>query len=147
MHKHLLFYKILLDKYNDVIVFLAQQIKQRNAQEGNTMKDYTRFMKWAVVYFVDRSTQDDRRSKLSVEALFSSPIQAEDNYIVRNPENKRYILHVDDLEEFETVYNGIQDLNEQYGEKAIFHLNELGLGCDKENKYRQILGIWTDTNL
>lgn len=111
------------------------------------MKDYTRFMKWAVVYFVDRSTQDDRKSKLSVEALFSSPSQAEDNYIIRNPENKRYILHVDDLEEFEIVYNSIQDLNDQYGEKAIFHLNELGLVCDKENKYRQILGIWTDTNL
>ena len=111
------------------------------------MRDYTRFMKWAVVYFVDRSTQDDRSSKLSVEALFSSPVQAEDNYIIRNPENKRYILHVDDLEEFESVYNGIQDLNDQYGEKAIFHLGDLGLGCDKENKYRQILGIWTDTNL
>ena len=111
------------------------------------MKDYTQFMKWAVVYMIDRKTQDDRKSKLHVEALFSSPTQAEDNYIIRNPENKRYILHVDDLEEFETVYNGIQDLNEQYGEKAIFHLDELGLGCDKENKYRQILGIWTNTNL
>ena len=28
----------MLDKYNDVIVFLAQQIEQRNAQEGNTMR-------------------------------------------------------------------------------------------------------------
>ena len=111
------------------------------------MKDYTRFMKWAVVYMIDRKTQDDQKSKLHVEALFSSPSQAEDNYIIRNPENKRYILHVDDLEEFESVYNGIQDLNDQYGEKAIFHLGDLGLGCDKENKYRQILGIWTDTKL
>lgn len=111
------------------------------------MKDYTRFMKWAVVYIIDRKTQDDQKSKLHVEALFSSPVQAEDNYIIRNPENKRYILHVDDLEEFETVYNSIQDLNERYGEKAIFHLGDLSLGCDKENKYRQILGIWTDTKL
>lgn len=111
------------------------------------MKNYTQFMEWAVVYMIDRKTQDDRKSKVKVEALFSSPSQAEDNYIIRNPENKRYILHVDDLEEFETVYNGIQDLNDLYGEKAIFHLNELGLGCDKEAKYRTILGIWTDTNL
>lgn len=111
------------------------------------MKKYTQFMKWAVVYMIDRKTQDDRKSKLKVEALFSSPSQAEDNYIIRNPEIKRYILHVDDLEEFETVYNSIQDLNDHYGEKAIFHLDELGIGCDKENKYRQILGIWTDTKL
>lgn len=73
------------------------------------MKDYARFMKWAVVYFVDRSTQDDRRSKLNVEALFSSPVQAEDNYIIRNQEIKRYILHVDDLEKFEDFYNAYQD--------------------------------------
>ena len=114
---------------------------------GKNMKDYTKFMKWAVIYIIDRSTQDDRKSKVHVEALFSSPTQAQDNYIIRNEETKRYILHVDDLEEFEAVYNSIQDLNEKYGEHAIFHLDELGLGCDKENKYRQILGIWTDTKL
>ena len=28
----------MLDKYNDVIVCLAQQIEQRNAQEENTMR-------------------------------------------------------------------------------------------------------------
>lgn len=111
------------------------------------MKDYTKFMKWAVIYIIDRTTQDDRKSKVQVEALFSSPTQAQDNYIIRNEETKRYILHVDDLEEFEEIYNSIQDLNENYGEYAIFHLDELGLGCDKENKYRQILGIWTDTKL
>ena len=111
------------------------------------MRDYTKFMKWAVIYIIDRTTQDDRKSKVHVEALFSSPTQAQDNYIIRNEETKRYILHVDDLEEFEAVYNSIQDLNEKYGEHAIFHLDELGLGCDKENKYRQILGIWTDTKL
>ena len=73
------------------------------------MRDYTRFMKWAVICFVDRSTQDDRRSKLSVEALFSSPAQAEDNYIIRNPEIKRYIIHINDLERFEEFYNAWQD--------------------------------------
>ena len=53
------------------------------------MRNYTEFMKWAVISMIDRKTQDDRRSKVSVEALFSSPVQAEDNYIIRNPEHKR----------------------------------------------------------
>lgn len=73
------------------------------------MKDYTKFMKWAIVYFIDRRTQDDGKDKLEVEALFSSVPQAEDNYIIRNEEVKRYILHVDDLEQFETFYNLIND--------------------------------------
>ena len=73
------------------------------------MKDYTKFMKWAIVRFTDRSTQDDNTSKLSIEAMFSSPAQAEDNYIIRNPEVKRYILHVDDLEQFEEFYNAKQE--------------------------------------
>lgn len=30
-------------------------------------KDYTKFMKWAVVTMIDRSTQDDRKSNLSFE--------------------------------------------------------------------------------
>lgn len=108
------------------------------------MKDYTKFMKWALVYMIDRKTQDDRKSKLIVEGLFSSPSQIKDNYIIRNTENKRYIISVDDLEEFENVYNGFQDLCERYGEHAIFYLEELKLSCDKENKWRQILGVYTE---
>ena len=107
------------------------------------MKDYTEFMKWAVIYVIDRKTQDDRKSKVTVEALFSSVTQAEDNYIIRNPEHKRYIIHVDDLEEFETVYNQFQDLRENYGEYAIFYIKDLKLGCDRENKWRHILNIYT----
>lgn len=107
------------------------------------MKDYAKFMKWAVVYITDRKGQDDRKSKVKVEALFSSPVQAEDNYIIRNQEIKRYILHVDDLEEFETVYNQLQDLREKYGEHAIFHIKDLNLSCDKENKWREILEVYT----
>lgn len=108
------------------------------------MKDYTKFMKWALVYMIDRNTQDDRKSKLIVEGLFSSPLQIKDSYIIRNTENKRYIISVDDLEEFENVYNGFQDLRERYGEHAIFYLEELKLNCDKENKWRQILGVYTE---
>lgn len=110
-------------------------------------KDYTKFMKWAIVTMVDRRTQDDRRSKVNVEALFRSPAQAEDNYIIRNPEIKRYILNVDDLERFEEFYNFIQDLNEKHGDKAIYHLDEKEFSVDEENKFRTILNIWCYTNL
>ena len=96
---------------------------------------------------IDRKTQDDKRSKVSVEALFSSAVQAKDNYIIRNPEHNRYILHIDDLEEFEQVYNQLQDLVENYGEYAIFHLKDLGWGCDKEKKWRETLGIYTSIEL
>ena len=108
------------------------------------MKDYTKFMKWAVVYVIDRRTQDDHKSRIKVEALFQSPMQAQENYIIQNKENKRYIVHVDDLEELEEVYNSFQNLREKYGDYAIFHLGDLGMGCDKENKWREILEIYTN---
>ena len=98
------------------------------------MKDYTKFLKWAVVTMIDRSTQDDRRSKVRVEALFSSPAQAEDNYIIRNPEIKRYILNIDDLERFEEFYNHVQDINEKFGDHAIFHIND-GFTVDELNRF------------
>ena len=106
------------------------------------MKDYTQFMKWAVVYFIDRSTQDDKKSKLHVEALFSSLVQAEDNYIIRNSA-KRYILHVDDLERFEAFYNHLQDLKEQYKEYAIYHISD-DFTVDEQNKFRQMLNAWVN---
>lgn len=111
------------------------------------MKDYTKFMKWAVITMIDRKTQDDRKSKINVEALFSNPMQAEDNYNAPNKEIKRYILHIDELERFEEFYNFIQDLNEKYGEKAIFHLKDGIFTVDEESKFRSMLGIWTDTKI
>lgn len=113
-------------------------------ERENNMKNYTDNLKWAIVSMIDRKTQDDRRSKVSVEALFQNPTQAEDNYIINNPEYKRYILYIDDLEKMETIYNKLQDLREKYREKAIFHLKDLELGCDEENKWRAILGVYTD---
>lgn len=110
------------------------------------MKNYTKFMKWAVVTMIDRSTQDDKRSKVNVEALFSSPVQAEGNYIIRNPEIKRYILNVDDLERFEEFYNHIQDINEIYKDHAIFHIND-GFTVDELNRFRTLLNLWTDTKI
>lgn len=111
------------------------------------MKNYISGLNWALVYFVDRSTQDDHRSKLKVEALFQSPTQAEDNYIIRNPEHKRYLLHVDDLEKAEEVYNRLQDLRENYGEHAIFALDQLGVSTDEENKWRTIFEVYTSIDI
>ena len=110
------------------------------------MKDYTKFLKWAVVTMIDRSTQDDRKSKVNVEALFSSPVQAEDNYIIRNSEIKRYILNIDDLERFEEFYNHVQDINEKFGDHAIFHIND-GFTVDELNRFRTLLNLWTDTKI
>lgn len=110
------------------------------------MKTYIEKLQWAVVTMVDRNTQDDRKSKVSVEALFKNPVQAEDNYIIRNPEIKRYILKVDELERFETFYNHVQDINEEYGNHAIFHINE-GFTVDELNRFRTILNLWTDTKI
>ena len=113
------------------------------------MKDYTKFLKWAVVTMIDRSTQDDKKSKIQIAGLFENPIVAEDSFLpyLPNQEIKRYLLRVEDLERFEEFYNFIQDLNEKHGEKAIFHLSGAGFSVDEENRFRQILNIWTDTKI
>lgn len=110
-------------------------------------KDYTKFVNWAVVTMIDRSTQDAHKSKVNIAALFANPFVAEDSFIpnLPNPEIKRYLLRVDDLERFEEFYNFIQDLNEEHGEKAIYHLKDGNFSVDEENRFRSILNIWTDT--
>ena len=55
------------------------------------MKDYTKFMSYALFTLIDRKTQDDGKSKIKVEALFSHPCQT-DNYNAPNKEIKRYLL-------------------------------------------------------
>ena len=122
----------------------------RRSKGDKTMKkDYTKFMNWAVVTMIDRSTQDDHRSKVNVAALFANPVVAEDSFIpnLPNPEIKRYLIHVDDLERFEEFYNFIQDLNEKYEEKAIYHIKDGNFSTDEENRFRSILNIWTDTKI
>lgn len=112
-------------------------------------KDYTKTMNYAVVSMIDRSTQDDKKSKIQIAGLFENPIVAEDSFLpyLPNQEIKRYLLRVEDLERFEEFYNFIQDLNEKHGEKAIFHLSDGGFSVDEENRFRQILNIWTDTKI
>lgn len=75
------------------------------------MQDYRKFVQWAVVHIVGRETQDDHRDKLSVEALFEYPTQAEDIYLpnMANKDIPRYIIHVDDLEKAESFYNAFRD--------------------------------------
>lgn len=114
------------------------------------MKDYTKFMKWAVISMIDRSTQDDHRSKIKIAGLFANPAVAEDSFIphLPNKEIKRYLLHVDELERFEEFYNHIQDINETFGEYAIFHFDDKNeWRADELNRFRQILGIWTNTKI
>lgn len=112
------------------------------------MKDYTKMMKWAVITMVDRSTQDDHRSKIQIAGLFENPIVAGDSFIpyLPNKEVKRYLLRVEDLERFEAFYNHVQDINEKYGDHAIFHIND-GFTVDELNRFRTLLNIWTDTKI
>ena len=112
------------------------------------MKDYTKFLKWAVVTMIDRSTQDDKKSKIQIAGLFENPIVAEDSFMpyLPNKEIKRYLLRVEDLERFETFYNHVQDINEKYGDHAIFHINE-GFTVDELNRFRTLLNLWTDTKI
>lgn len=112
------------------------------------MEKYLKNMNWAVVNMIDRRTQDDRRSKIHVSGLFENPIVAEDSFLpnLPNPETKRYLLRVDDLERFEEFYNHVQDINEKYGDHAIFHIND-GFTVDELNRFRSILGLWTDTKI
>ena len=112
-------------------------------------KEYISNLKWAVFTMVDRSTQNDNRSKVNVSGLFTSPTVAEDSFIpnLPNQEIKRYILHVSLLDRFEKYYNFIQDLNEKYYEKAIYHLNEGNFTSDEETLFRNMLNLWTSTEL
>lgn len=112
------------------------------------MKDYTKMMKWAVITMVDRSTQDDHRSKIQIAGLFENPIVAGDSFIpyLPNKEVKRYLLRVEDLERFEAFYNHVQDINEKYGDHAIFYIND-GFTVDELNRFRTLLNIWTDTKI
>lgn len=111
------------------------------------MNKYLHLLEWAVFSMIDRKTQDDKKSKIRVEALFSNPVQAECHYIPPNNSIKRYILNVEYLERFEKFYNFVQDINEKYSEKAIFHINDGEFTVDELNRFRTVLDIWTDTKI
>ena len=108
---------------------------------------YLNRLNWAVFTMIDRTTQDDKKSKITVSGLFSYPENAE-NFIKTLPrEHKWYTLDLDRLERFEEFYNYVQDINEKYGDYAIFHINDGGFTVDELNCFRSILDIWTDTKI
>lgn len=108
---------------------------------------YLNRLNWAAFTMIDRSTQDDKKSKITVSGLFSYPENAE-NFIKTLPaEHKWYMLDTDRLERFEEFYNYIQDINEKYGDYAIFHINDGGFTVDELNCFRSILDLWTDAKI
>lgn len=110
-------------------------------------KDYTKLLNWAVFTMIDRSTQDDRKSKITVAGLFSYPSNAEDFIKTLPSGHKWYMLNTDRLERFEEFYNFIQDINEEYGDYAIFHIKDGSFLTDEENCFRYLLDIWTDAKI
>lgn len=110
-------------------------------------KDYTKFLNWAAFTMIDRSTQDDRKSKITVAGLFSYLSNAEDFIKTLPAEHKWYTLDFDRLERFEEFYNYVQDINEKYGDYAIFHINDGGFLVDELSCFRNILDLWTDTKI
>lgn len=110
-------------------------------------KDYLSKLNWAVFTMIDRSTQDDRKSKISVAGLFVYPANAEDFIKTLPNGHKWYVLDLDRLERFEEFYNYVQDINKQYGDYAIFHINDGGFSVDGLNCFRHILDIWTDAKI
>ena len=109
---------------------------------------YLDSLNWAVFTMIDRKTQDDRRSKINVTGAFENPVTAEEfiNQLPA-PSVKRYCLRADVLDRFEEFYNFVQDINEEYGEYAIFHIKDGGFSVDEENRFRSLLGIWTDAKI
>lgn len=110
-------------------------------------KDYLSKLNCAVFTMLDRSTQDDRKSKINVAGVFSYPSNAEDFIKTLPADHKWYILDFDRLERFEEFYNYVQDINEKYGEYAIFHINDGGFSVDELNCFRSILDLWTDAKI
>lgn len=108
---------------------------------------YLRNIKWAVFTIIDRATQDDRKSKVKVSGAFSCPSNAEEFIKTLPTGHKWYVLDFDRLERFEEFYNYVQNINEQYGDYAIFHINDGGFLVDELNCFRSILNIWTDTKI
>lgn len=123
--------------------------QQRTAhrRKDKMNKDYLSKLNWAVFTMIDRSTQDDQKSKINVAGAFSYPSNVEDFIKTLPAGHKWYILDFDRLERFEEFYNYVQDINKQYGDYAIFHINDGGFTVDELNCFRHILDIWTDTKI
>ena len=65
------------------------------------MKNIFNDCKWAVAYKIDKNTQDDRKTKIRVVAMFSTPINAEDfinNCLPKDTKERFFIINIDELE-------------------------------------------------
>lgn len=107
------------------------------------MGDYTESLHWAVVYFIPRGSQDDKRDKLVVSGLFPYSFDARDNYLARlpNQEVKRYVVCADDLKEFERFYNFVNDLKEQYCESWVSKLDSGNFAPEQKKRFCEVLEI------
>ena len=57
--------------------------------------------KWVVAHKIDKNTQDDRKTKIRVVALFENPINAEDfinKCLPAETKDSFFIIYLDDLE-------------------------------------------------
>ena len=57
--------------------------------------------KWAVAYKIDKETQDDRKTKINIAALFNYPSNAEEfinNCLPGEIKEKFFIIDIDELE-------------------------------------------------
>ena len=65
------------------------------------MKKIFNDCKWAVAYKIDKETQDDRKTKITVIAMFSTPSNAEDfinNCLPKETKDKFFIIEIYELE-------------------------------------------------
>ena len=65
------------------------------------MKNISNNCKWAVAYKTDKNTQDDRKTKIRVTALFDTPVNAEDfinNCLPKETKERFFIIDIDELE-------------------------------------------------
>ncbi len=71
---------------------------------------------WAVAYKIDKNTQDDRKTKVNVTAVFSNPDNAEDfinNCLPKETKDRFFIIDIDELESCEDA-DRIQKVTELY---------------------------------
>ena len=80
------------------------------------MKKIFNDCKWAVAYKIDKNTQDDRKTKVTVTALFSTPCNAEDfinNCLPKETKERFFIIDIDELEKCDDC-DKVQKVTELY---------------------------------
>lgn len=71
---------------------------------------------WAVAYKIGKDTQDDKKTKVAVTAVFTNPNNAEDfinNCLPKETKGRFFIISVDELEKCDDA-DRIQKVTELY---------------------------------